>query len=315
VTASTTPDTARANASWSDVFSPNGKAVEQYFALITSSATVPVCTVAGVENGSPVVTRPSGSKVIPAGTTTTTFSGLDANETYTVWVFAYNGQGCTGAQSAPIIPRLSPGVITAVDAPLVANGGSEFYDFRLDAFTITSGSTDADQFVVEIGGSSSGMQELGSFLTIPLAQYGSPLDVRVSACRAYPEVTLCGPPSEVFALGTPVRNSTPGGLVHDADALDGTWSWTSTPMGSGYTAVEYRCQPGNNDDGWLPMPATGSCETGGLLGLFAEDLRVRITANGGETYIRSYAAFEYPPPPPPPPTPTPTPTPTPAPTP
>jgi hypothetical protein len=85
-----------------------------------------------------------------------------------------------------------------------------------------------------------------------------------------------------------VHNSTPGDLVHDADLLDGTWSWTSIP-GPGYDAVEFRCDNSDDAAGWTPMPEVGTCETGPS----HRDLRVRITANGGETYVRSYSSFDY----------------------
>jgi hypothetical protein len=37
------------------------------------------------------------------------------------------------------------------------------------------------------------------------------------------------------------------------------------------------------------MPTAGECETG----LLARDLRVRIVANGGENYVRTYSSLDY----------------------
>ena len=288
-------DGSTATASWAGVFGDNGRPIENFFALVRSDGTTPVCAVSGVENGAPVVTPPGGSQTLTAGTTATSFGGLSANQTYTIWVFAYNGQGCTPASPVQVTPRAIPGQVSSIIAPIQQNGESgEFWDARLTSFEITSGSTDADTFVFKIGegGSESGMLAPGSFLTSGTgAHYGQPLTVYVKACRAYPEATLCSAAwSPAFPLGTPVRNSTPAGLAYEG-VLSGSWSWTSIP-GPGYEAVEYRCSPGNNPDGWSAMPVTGSCETG-LLGI-GGDLRVRITANDGTTYERSYSPTDYP---------------------
>ena len=287
-------DGTTASASWAGVFGDNGRAIERYFALIRTGGPTPVCTVTGVESGSPSVTPPSGSQSLPAGTTSAGFSGLSANQTYTIWVFAYNGQGCTPATPVQVTPRAVPGTVADITAPIQENGsGGEFHDARLTGFVIGSGSTDADMFQYRIGdgGTPSGVLPLGSFLTSATGDhYGAPLGVYVKACRAYPEATLCsnawaGP----FLLGTPVRNSTPGDLEYDPELLGGTWRWTSMP-GPGYDAVHYRCGNGNNEAGWIPMTAPGECASGGAF----NDLRVRITANG-TTYQRSYSSLDYPP--------------------
>ena len=286
-------DGSTASASWADVFGTNGAPMQKYFALIRSNSSTPACTVSGVENGSPVVSPPGGSQHLDPGTTATSFGGLSANQTYTIWVFAYNGQGCTAATPVQVTPRAAPGPVSAFTAPIVANGSEdEFFDARLTGFTIASGSTDADRFVYQFTAGAeqtvSGVVPLGTFLTAGGTQYGNPVSVRIKACREYPEATLCSVDwSPAFALGVPVRNSTPGGLVHDAELLDGTWQWTSIPTGS-YDAVEYRCDSGSDESGWTPMPEIGSCETG----LLGRDLRVRITANA-TTYVRSYSSLDY----------------------
>ncbi len=254
----------------------------------------PKCTVSGVENGSPSVSPPGGSQHLGAGTTSTSFGGLSANQTYTIWVFAYNGQGCTAATPVQVTPRAAPGQVTSISHQIVENGdGAEFYDARLTGYGIASGSTDADLFMYRFTsgaeGSESGVVALGSFLTAGGTQYGNPVTAQVKACRAYPEATLCSATwSADFALGVPVHNSTPGDLTFAASLIDGEWSWTSIP-GPGYEAVSYRCDNSDDEAGWLPMPEVGTCETGQP----NRDLRVRITANGGETYLRSYSSLDY----------------------
>jgi hypothetical protein len=287
-------DGTTASASWAGVFGANGASIVKYYVVIKSGGGNPTCTVSGVEDGSPSVSPPAGSDHFPAGTTSTDFGGLSANQTYTIWVFAYNGQGCTGATPVSVTPRAAPGQVTAITAPIVQRGDSgEFYDAQLTGYEIASGSTDADlfryRFTAGAEGSESGVLPLGTFLTAEGTQYGNPVTVQVKACRAYPEATVCSESwSAEFGLGVPVHNSTPGDLVHDADLLDGTWSWTSIP-GPGYDAVEFRCDNSDDAAGWTPMPEVGTCETGPS----HRDLRVRITANGGETYVRSYSSFDY----------------------
>ncbi|HWH97349.1 MAG TPA: fibronectin type III domain-containing protein, partial [Pseudolysinimonas sp.] len=287
-------DGSTANASWADVFGPNGAPILTFFALIRSGGPAPTCTVSGVENGSPSVSPPGDSQHLGPGTTSTALGGLSANQTYTIWVFAYNGQGCTAASPVQVTPRAAPGQITSISAPITANGDDdEFYDARLTGYGIASGSTDADLFTYRFTsgaeGSESGVLALGSFLTAGGTQYGNSVTVQVKACRAYPEATLCSADwSADFSPGIPVHNSTPGGLDWEG-VLIGTsgWSWTSIP-GPGYVAVDYRCTSGNNVDGWSPMDAVGTCETSA----FGSDLRVRITANG-TTYERRYSSLDY----------------------
>ncbi|MGB3910090.1 MAG: Ig-like domain-containing protein [Pseudolysinimonas sp.] len=287
-------DGSTASASWAGVFGPNGAPIVKYYALIKAGDAAPTCTVSGVENGSPSVSPPDGSQHLVAGTTSTGFSGLAANQTYTIWVFAYNGQGCTAAPPVQVTPRSAPGQVTSITAQIVENGdGGEFYDARLTGYEIASGSTDADLFMYRFTagaeGSESGVVPVGTFLTAGGTQYGNSVTVQVKACRAYPEATLCSTAwSPDFALGMPVHNATPGDLEFDADLFGGAWTWTSIP-GPGYEAVAYRCDNTDDAAGWLPMPEVGTCETG----MPKRDLRVQITANGGATYVRNYSSFDY----------------------
>jgi large repetitive protein len=267
--------------------------MENYFAVIRSDASQPTCTVTGVENGTPSVTPPAGSQQLSAGQTSTSFGGLSANQTYTIWVFASNNQGCTSAAPVQVTPRAVPGPVGSITTSIAPNGaGDEFSDIRLTAFGISSGSTDADTFVFRFTSGADGTQSailpLGSFLTAGTSQYGNATTVQVKACRAYPEATLCSTDwSADFPTGVPVRNSTPGNLEHVSELLgDNQWRWTSIPSGPAYTAVEYRCDNGNGPDGWAPMPATGTCDT------LLADLRVRISV-GELRYIRSYSTFDY----------------------
>jgi hypothetical protein len=279
------------------VFGDNGAPIQNYFAVIRSNNSTPTCKVTGVENGTPSVDPPDDAQWLDSGTTATDFGGLSANQPYTIWIFAYNGQGCTPAGPVQVIPRAVPGDVSDISTARTANGDdNEYFDFRLDSFVIASGSTDADmfmyRFVAGADGSESPVVDLGSFLVAGSTQYGNNVTVEVKACRAYPEATLCSADWSVdFPLGVPVHNSTPGGLVFEEDSIlgGGNWSWTSIPAGA-YDTIEYRCDSGGGESGWLsPMPDIGQCDAG----LLARDLRVRITANGITFPPRSYDASNF----------------------
>lgn len=286
-----TTDGSTASVSWAGVFGDNGKAIDRYFAAIRSGGPAPTCTVSGVESGTPQVTPPANSTELSSAVTSTSFGGLSANQTYTIWVFATNGQGCTAAPAVEVTPRAAPGQVTSLTAPIVENGGDgEFFDARVTGLGIASGPTDADAFQYRIGegGTPSAVLPLGSFVTAGTAHYGTPLVVFVRACREYPEATLCSAAwSPAFSLGTPVRNSTPTGLEYDDELLGGTWRWTGIPSGA-YDAVAYRCDTGDDPEGWQAMPEIGECDSGAFDG----ELRVRITANG-TTYTREYSELAY----------------------
>jgi hypothetical protein len=292
-------DGTTASIAWNGVFADNGASITNYYVAIYNG-NAPKCTVSGVEDGTPSVNPPPPgprTKHLSGGTTSTSFGGLTPNHTYTMIVYAYNGQGCVGSTEVPVTPRAAPGNVTAVSTAGPVQSSPSTWDFRLDDFTIGSGSTDADTFQYRLLGgdtdqSASGIVAPGTLLTTSNgSQYGNVLAVQVKACKAYPEGTLCSPSwSPSFPLGgVAVNNSVPGGLqsVVDPDGgglltQTGYWSWGSLPSGAGYAGVSATCGP--NDDPSTP----NQCEVeGGLLGLTFPDLVVTIAANG-TTYSRSY---------------------------
>ncbi|MEZ5189958.1 MAG: fibronectin type III domain-containing protein [Schumannella sp.] len=295
-------DGTTASIAWDGAFSGNGATITDYWvAIYTGSA--PVCTVTGVEVGNPDVNPPTGPgiKHVAGGVTSTGFGGLTPNTTYQMTVFAYNGQGCVASTTVPVTPRAAPGPVTAVSTAGPVQSSPSTWDFRLDGFTIGSGSTDADTFQYRlIGGSTdqsaSGIVAPGTLLTTGNgSHYGNALSVQVKACKAYPEATLCSANwSASFALGgVAVSNAVPGGLqsvVTQNDGLldsTGYWSWGSLPVGADYAGVSATCGP--DDDPGTPS----QCEVhGGLLGLSFPDLVITIAANG-TTYSRSYDWNDY----------------------
>ena len=296
-------DGTTASISWDGVFADNGAAISAYYVAIYTGAQ-PGCTVSGVDQGSPVVNPPPADQFthhVGGGTTTTNFGGLTPNQTYAMVVYAYNGQGCVASTVVPVTPRAAPGNVTDVSTSGPLQSSPSTWDFRLDGFTIGSGSTDADKFQYRlIGGdtdqSTVGPIEPGTLLTTGNgSHYGNALSVQVKACKQYAEALLCSPSwSPAFSLGgVAVNNSIPGGLqsvVTENDGLldsAGYWSWGSLPAGAGYDSVTATCGP--DDDPETP----NQCEVhGGLLGLNYPDLAITITANG-TTYTREYGWGQF----------------------
>lgn len=297
-------DGTTASIAWGGAFSDNGAAITNYYvAIYTGSA--PSCTVSGVENGSPSVNPPPAGqfvKHVGGGTTSIGFGGLTPNQSYRMIVFAYNGQGCVPTTEVAVTPRAAPGAVSAVSTAGPVPSSPSTWDFRLDGFTIGSGSTDADTFIYRLIGGSTDQSETGpvapgSLLTTGNgSHYGNDLSVQVKACKQYPEALLCSADwSPVFPLGgVAVNNAIPGGLqsvVTDEGSPPlhqvGYWVWGSLPSGPGYSGVSVTCGP--DDDPGTPA----QCEVdGGILGLSFPNLVVTITANG-TTYTREYSWGDF----------------------
>ncbi|HEX7834646.1 MAG TPA: fibronectin type III domain-containing protein, partial [Pseudolysinimonas sp.] len=295
-------DGTTASIAWDGAFDDNGADIIAYYVAIYTGSK-PTCTVSGVAQGTPSVDPPPEGPYthhLGGDTTSTSFSGLTPNQTYLMIVFAYNGQGCKGSTQVPVTPRAAPGPVSDVSASGPIQTGPGTWDFRLDDFTIGSGSTDADTFSYRLVGgttdqSSVGPVDLGTFLTTGNgSHYGNSVAVEVKACKSYPEATLCSQDwSPAFPLGVPVDNSTPGGLqsveIDDGSLTSsaGYWTWGSLPSGPDYTGVSFDCGP--DDDPSTP----NQCEVvGGPVGGKFPDLVVSIDANG-TTYTREYAWGQY----------------------
>ena len=291
-------DGTTASVAWDGAFSGNGLAVTDYYvAIYTGSA--PSCTVSGVDVGDPHVNPPSGARALDGGTTSTGFSGLSANQTYSITVFAYNGQGCTASPEVKVTPRATPGTVTGITHSGPVPSGDGTWDFRIDGFAIASGSTDADHFEYKYTtgaeGSVHGPFEPGTgdavLGTNDGSQYGHVVGVAVKACKSYAEGTLCSADwSSEFILGTPVNNSVPGALTATATGpFAGDWSWGSSPVGD-YTSMQYSCDNGAT---WtdIAFGAGGSCHA---IGLTPADLQFRIQADGvAGGFVRTYSWTDY----------------------
>jgi hypothetical protein len=291
--------------SWDGVFSSNGRAVTDYYAAISSdpAPNFASCTVSG---GLPA-NAPDSAPASDYGTATShTFTGLSANTTYSLVVWAFNGMGCTSSTIVTAVPRSAPGTVTGISYSGPISTGANTWDFRLDGYTIGSGSTDSDSFEYQLSGGNVSGETDGpkavsstSFLTTSNnSQYGQNISVQVKACKQYPEVLLCSANwSNSFALGVPVENGDAGvTFSHDpytgAIGTPGAWSWSSWPASApgSYTSVQYDC--GHGVQTITTPDGHGECDVndtgdGIVIGHTFHDLTITINTTTG-SYARTY---------------------------
>ncbi|MCU1551494.1 MAG: tandem-95 repeat protein [Glaciihabitans sp.] len=306
ISVSINPDSGSvATLNWDGDFSSNGRAVSNYYASVSTGASSVTCGVNGDVPGSPDVPDQSSTFQHLSGTaTSTTFNGLTPNTTYTFVVYAFNGMGCTASAPVVAVARVRPGTVTSIDASGPSPSGTNTWDFRLNDFTIASGSTDADGFEYRLSGGSveggvHGPSTAGAFLLADNgSQYGQDISVEVKACRQFPEGLFCSANwSAPFHLGVPVRSTDLGSLAFTHDPFQpvgagtpGSWSWTSSPNGA-YDSITYSCGSGSQD---IAPGDGGTCDntdTGVLVHDFP-DLRITINVNGSQ-YVRTYDWNNY----------------------
>lgn len=286
-----TTDGTTANVSWAGAFSDNGAAITDYWALI-STGSAPACTVTGVENGDGQVTPPTDNH-FGAGTSTASFGGLSPNTTYTVYVYAWNHQGCTAVSSNQVTPRITPPVVTSAAAGALVVSGTGTWDAPLTSPVPPANGNTSYDYRILVGGAPGDVGTIspgGSALLQDSTAYGAPnVTFELRECDSWPEVRLCSTSwSQPFPMQEPVANTQLGSLQAVSGPLGGgTWSWGSIPTGS-YTAMDYRC---DTTSSWAPLTPNGSCTAGVIFR--TAPLQVRITANGGQTYVRSYDAGDY----------------------
>ncbi|WP_341952339.1 tandem-95 repeat protein [Salinibacterium sp. TMP30] len=280
---------------WVGAFNENGRPVTEYTAA-AYTGTAPTCAA----NGS--ITRHGAALSAVGSGTSTTFSGLSPNRTYTMLVFANNGQGCTA--SPTVIAHTPPAVVTALNTAGPVPNGNRF-DFTVNGGMMGSEPLTSDYTLYyrlsggSVPGTIFGPVALGSFLTADGGQqYGKYISVEVRACRSYGSGPICQPSwSAPFALGVPVNPSV-GTLTFttDGDLLNqsGTFEWLDWPTGT-YEAVNYRCGGATALGPWQIADAStpgGSCHADAAL-TDTPTLVVRVIANGGQTYDRTYNGFDY----------------------
>ncbi len=280
---------------WSSVFSANGRAITDFTAA-AYTGTAPTCAADGTIS-------PNGATIIDAATAAATqFDGLTADATYSLLVFAFNGQGCTASVS--VIGHTPPAVITALvtSGPQVSTPTT--WDFTLDGGTIGGSTPITGEYSLyyrlsgtTVPSTEYGPVSLGAFLTAEGQQYGQAISVAVRACRTYASGPVCQPTySANFTVGTPVAPSISGlKFVSDGNVLanNGTFSWLGWPTGS-YDAIEFSC--GSSPGGmFVPADTTkpGQCLTTDVGPIGVPYLSIRVTANGGHHYEIDYNGNDY----------------------
>ena len=274
---------------WPGVFSANGRPIADYLAA-AYTGPAPTCALDGT------VTTNGAIVLDAASATTAQFTGLQANATYSLLVFAWNGQGCTSSSS--VIAHTAPGIVTSVDTGTgpVLNG--EAFDFQLLGGTIGAEPLTSDYSVVYrligpgVPATESRRVPLGSFLVTESLQYGHDIAVQVRACRTWDSIPLCQSTwSSAFTLGTPVDPRVKGQLTFVPDdqqlSNSGTFQWDGLP--TGYSLVEYACGAPPSD--FTPAGVETTCHADAGLKQVPQ-LTIRVTANG-TTYTKTYNGPGY----------------------
>jgi hypothetical protein len=270
---------------FSGAFAANGRPISDYTAA-AFTGLAPTCASDGTITD-------NGATIQAVGTATAAqFSGLLPNATYSLIVFAFNGQGCTA--SAEVIAHTPPGAITNLTFDVVPNGNQ--FDIVVTGGTVDGVPLTADYSIIyqlsggTVQGGERGPVALGDPLTADGTQYGQPISVQARACRTWDSVPVCQPDlSGVFNSGLVAVDPTVSSLTFTPASTepgvgDGAFDWLGWPSGVGYQSVEYTCdgQPGFvNADTTQP----GHCDATGPSPV---TLTIRVRANGGQTYDITY---------------------------
>ncbi len=289
-----TTDGTSADASWAGVFSDNGAAIKDYWAIATTGPQ-PACSASGVDTGNPSPNPPPGATHYGNGTSSAHFTGLAPNNTYVVYVWAYNGQGCTVASSSSIVPRVQPPTVTSGSATNPGStGDQELWTPVLSAANPSGRSFYQYRLVVGGAAGATGTAKIGDPLSDSSVLNRSGVLMQLKACDLYREFPngLCSQNwSASFPIPEAIDNTTLGSLSITPPGIGtgGTWSWGSIPTGD-FQAIAYSCD--RNHTTWTPLAENGTCVADRSI-FNSAALQVRITANGGQTYIRTYDASDY----------------------
>ncbi len=279
---------------WAGAFIGNGRPISEYTAA-AYTGPAPTCAPDGSIS-------PKGAAISAVGTgTSAQFGGLSPNATFTLVVFAFNGQGCTA--SAAVVAHTAPGVITAITTSLPTPNGPGRFDVQLTGGAMGAADLSADYSVYyRLSGGSVPVSEygpvpVGSFLTADGLQYGQATTVEARACRSYDAQSICQSTwsAPIPLAGIPV-DANIGGLVFVSDdnppLHSGTFGWLGWPSGN-YEGIAYACGPdagGTFAVADTTQPGTCHADVGPSQSPY---LTIRVTANGGQVYDITYSGFDY----------------------
>lgn len=266
-------------------------------ALVGSSGNVQVShtasDAAGASSVSYSITRADGADAaLPACTPTSKpgtpipANGLDTTaadgSSYTYFVYADNGIFCTSAKSNGVTSLQAPGVASASVSIVDSQNG--YFDVKVGTLSVASDTATAYEY--KTAGSAWAPVKSNQMLTSAgdTSVYGSKQVYSFRGCRDATE-NYCGPAVTLDPI-TPV--TTLAGAKYTSTGTDptlnatGTWTF-NLPSGSGYQSVSYQCEGTD----FQTTPAT-SCDGTGPDPLTGPSLKIRVTANGGQTYDKIY---------------------------
>ncbi|BDZ51025.1 hypothetical protein GCM10025867_32660 [Frondihabitans sucicola] len=250
-------------------------------------------SVARFDSGS---AGPSGCSSKPSsivtGLTATSYVDTSAAEgsAYTYYVYADNGLFCSTSNSSTVPVYKAPGQAQKPTATVAESGaGTGYFDVALTGLA-ASGTVKSYWLYVDGVDMNRSIGE-GAVVTssADASVYGTQHRYAVRACRLQTQ-SVCGPVSDPV-LKTPVNANVTGNAVYqdspgDGSTLNRTGNWTFTlPAGSGYEGVAYQCEGGDvTSDGGSTCSGTGADPLNG------PTLLIRVTANGGDFYDKTYTA-------------------------
>jgi hypothetical protein len=241
ISVSANSDSGSATVSWG-AFANNGDPVAGYYVQRLSSGEVPsgaaACRVSSPAPGSP--SPPGGANAletrsIAPGTTSTTFTGLDAADTsYYFVVWGYNRAGCAATEVRSATPRPTPPAVTAI------NGGMVWTDAEKNVRDYYISSVAPAGYSYEIrspGGEWHPFDGSGYPRELLGGAFGEAVSFEVRTVSQYGDVRLFGQAMRQDAP-SPSITLIPDGLSYAADI--GTWTWTGNPPNGGIAAA-YAC--------------------------------------------------------------------------
>lgn len=254
------PAGAAATVSW-DAFGSNGDAIVGYYAQLLSSGAAPsgpdACTVSSPAPGSP--NPPGGANVLETralggGTTSTTFTGLDAADTsYYFVVWGYNRAGCVSTEVASATLRTTPAPVTGVTGEMQTLASGTEYDYVVSG--VASGSV--DHYEIRPVGSEAWTPFSGSGRprVVLGLDYGQTVSYEIRGCNQWGGFVLCGG-AFTDTAGDVSISLLPQNLAWDAATA--TWTWTADPPNGAAFPAGYGCAA-VNDPGIAGVATPNSC--------------------------------------------------------
>ncbi len=231
-----------AAVSWG-AFASNGDAIGGYYVQMLSSNAAPApCTVSSPAPGT--VSPPGGANVLETrpvggGTTSTTFTGLDAaDSSYYFIVWGYNRAGCvaTGISSVTLRPTPPPatsvsGAMVWTDGPNAVRDADAVRDYYISAVAPAG-------YQYEIrspGGAWQAFSGAGYPRQLLGGPFGEAVSFEIRTVSQYGGLVLYGEPVLAQTAPSPSITLVPAGLSYAPEIA--TWTWTGDPPNGGFAST------------------------------------------------------------------------------